>query len=97
MDNRHGTEPKAEDVTPTEPRNAELLAIRMNRTTNKLARYESHQEYIRICLRDQLVPTNFRIDLEPSIGYHNDAFLASWYRKLQEFSRKLMQDTIQFC
>ena len=75
----------------------ELLAIKLNRSIDKVARYESHQKYLRKCIKDKLIPTNFKIELDPSIGNHNEAFLSSWYDKIQKFSLDLMKDTVKFC
>ena len=40
---------------------------------------------------------NFKVQLEPSIGNHDEAFLSTWYDKIQKFSIELMKDTIKFC
>lgn len=75
----------------------ELLAIKLNRSIDKVTRFESHQEYLMACIKDKLIPTNFKIELDPSIGNHNEAFLSTWYDKIQKFSLDLMKDTVKFC
>ena len=82
---------------PTTHDDTELLAIKLNRNYDKVARYESHQDYLSACIKDQLIPMNFKIQLEPSIGNHDEAFLSTWYDKIQKFSIELMKDTIKFC
>ena len=75
----------------------EFLAIKLNRSIDKVTRYESHQEYLTACIRDKLIPTNFKIEIEPSIGNHSEAFLTTWYDKIQKLSMDLMKDTVKFC
>ena len=83
------------ESTPHE--DTELLAIKLNRNYDKVARYELHQEYLTTCIKDQLIPINFKVQLERSIGNHDEAFLSTWYNKIQKFSFDLMKDTIKFC
>ena len=83
------------ESTPHE--DTELLAIKLNRNYDKVARYESHQEYLTTCIKDQLIPINFKVQLELSIGNHDETFLSTWYNKIQKFSIDLMKDTIKFC
>ena len=75
----------------------EFLAIKLNRSIDKVTRYESHQEYLTACIRDKLIPTNFKIEIEPSICNHSEAFLTTWYDKIQKLSIDLMKDTVKFC
>ena len=43
------------------------------------------------------IHTNFKIEIEPSIGNHSEAFLTTWYDKIQKSSMDLMKDTVKFC
>ena len=44
-----------------------------------------------------MTPRGLKIELEPSIGNHDETFLAKWNEKLVKFSRELTQDVIEFC
>ena len=37
------------------------------------------------------------LELEATIGNHNEEFLSCWYNKLQSFSKEFMKDIISFC
>ena len=75
----------------------ELLAIKLNRKTEKIARFESHRDFLTTCIKDKIIPPSFKIELDPSIGNHDDQFLASWYDKIEKLSLELMADTVKFC
>ena len=75
----------------------ELQAIKLSRQTEKIARFESHRDFLTTCIKDKIIPWNFRIEIEPSIGNHDDQFLASWYEKVEKLSLELMADTVKFC
>lgn len=77
--------------------NTEILAIKLNRNVDKISRFTSHKEYLEACIKDKLIPTNFKINLDPSIGNHNEEFLSTWYSKIEKFSLELMNDTVKFC
>ena len=87
------------DTTGTAPLDddKELQAIKLSRQTEKIARFESHRDFLATCIRDRIIPLNFRIEVEPSIGNHDDKFLASWYTKVEKLSLELMTDTVNFC
>jgi len=40
---------------------------------------------------------NFRIEIDPSIGNHNETLLIASYEKIQNPSPEFMKDTIKFC
>ena len=44
-----------------------------------------------------VIPNRLKLELEPSIGNHNEDFLAKWNDKLKKFSRELTTDVIEFC
>ena len=44
-----------------------------------------------------MIPNGLKIELEPSIGNHNEEFLTKWNDKLDKFSKELTQDVIVFC
>ena len=84
-------------TTPPTADDTEQLAIKLNRKTEKIARFESHRDFLTTCIRDKIIPRNFKIEVEPSIGNHDDQFLTSWYEKIEKLSLELMSDTVKFC
>ena len=89
---------KTIDLSEAVPKeDTHLLAIKLNRNTDKVTRFESHKEYLMACVKDKLIPTNFKIELEPSISNHDNTFLDTWYEKIQNLSLDLMKDTVKFC
>ena len=45
---------------------------------------------------NKVVPLGLAIQVEPTIGNHNEEFLNKWYEKLNSFSFELMKD-VEFC
>ena len=37
------------------------------------------------CIIDKLLPNEIKLELEPSIDNHNEAFVTNWYEKLNGF------------
>ena len=72
-------------------------ARKLDRLYDKQARFESHKQFLERCLQAAVTPRGLKIELEPSIGNHNEEFLAKWNEKLVKFSRELTQDVIEFC
>ena len=72
-------------------------ARKLDRLYDKQARFESHQQFLERCLQATVIPKGLQIELEPSIGNHDEEFLAKWNDKLLKFSRELTQDVIEFC
>ena len=84
--------------TNTENENvAEFLTVKLERLQDKYDRYDSHISFLTKCVKEKVIPNGLRIDLEPSIGNHDDDFLTKWYERLQSFSVTLMEDVIEFC
>ena len=69
----------------------------LDRLYDKQARFESHKQFLQRCLQSAVTPRGLKIELEPSIGNHDEAFLTKWNEKLVKFSRELTQDVIEFC
>ena len=85
-------------ITPHSTKNnKEISAIRLNRKREKIARFESHLDFLRTCIKDNLTPTNFKVILKPSIGNHDLEFLDTWNKKIQALSTELMEESIKFC
>ncbi len=72
-------------------------ARKLDRLYDKQARFESHQQFLERCLHAAVIPKGLQIELEPSIGNHNEEFLTKWNEKLIKFSRELTEDVIGFC
>ena len=89
--------PTTRSQEPQQYEDTQLLAIKLSRQTDKVARFESHQEYLIACVKDKLIPANFRIEIDSSIGNPDETFLTNWYEKIRNLSIELMKDTIKFC
>ena len=63
----------------------------------KNARYQSHREFLSQCIESKLIPKGLKLELEHTIGNHNEEFLDTWYPNLQEFSLTLMKGIVKFC
>ena len=75
----------------------EREAVNMDRLVDKKDRYESHIQFLTKCLTDKVVPLGLAIQVEPTIGNHDEEFLNKWYEKLNGFSFELMKDIVDFC
>ena len=83
--------------TPTfAERQKEQQAMNLNRLKDKNAWYQSHREFLLQCIESKLIPKGLKLELEPTIGNHNQEFLDTWYSYLQEFSLTLMKGIISF-
>ena len=72
-------------------------AMKLDRLLDKQARYESHISFLKRCITDKVVPHGLNLQLEPTIGNHDQEFLDNWYQKLNKFSFELMGDIVKFC
>lgn len=77
--------------------NSEKLGLKLNQKYDKLARFNSHLEFLSTCTKEKLIPRGFRIEIDPSIGNHDEAFMNKWYNKVNNLSIELMKDTAAFC
>ena len=64
---------------------------------DKNARYQSHREFLSQCLESKLIPKCLKLELEPTIGNHDQEFLDTWYSNQKEFSLTLMKWIVKFC
>ena len=70
-------------ITPTfEEQHKEQQGMRLNRLTDKNARYQSHREILSERIESKLIPKGLKLDLEPTIDNHNQEFLDTWYSNL---------------
>ena len=80
-----------------ENRERENLAFKLDKLNDKKCRFVSHENYLKKCLDNNLVPNGLRVFVEPSIGNRNDDFLAKWHAKLEDFSKTLTNMVVDFC
>ena len=73
------------------------LVSELDRLHDKKDRYSSHQQFLQKCLDNDIIPNGLRLDLEPTIGNHDEEFLQNWYSKLEEYSKNFMRDVLAFC
>ena len=73
------------------------LVSKLDRLHDKKERYTSHQQFLQKCLDNNIIPNGLRLDLEPTIGNHDEEFLQNWYSKLEEYSKNFMKDVLAFC
>ena len=76
---------------------ARALSNKLDTLENKLVRFQSHEEFLRVCIAEGIVPTYLQIFLEPSIGNHDEAFLAKFFGIVKRFQNELMTATADFC
>lgn len=77
--------------------NTRYLVSKLDRLHDKKERYSSHRQFLQKCLDNDIVPNGLRLDLEPTIGNHDEEFLQNWYSKLEEYSKNFMKDVLAFC
>ena len=78
-------------------RNNDYLITKLDRLHDKHERFVSHKDFLQKCQENKVVPKGLKLELEPSIGNHDDEFLSKWYEKLEKFSNSLMSDVISYC
>ena len=76
---------------------ARYLVSKLDRLHDKKERYQSHQFFLQKCIEENIIPKGLLLELEPSIGNHDEDFLKNWYSKLEEYSKNFMKDVITFC
>ena len=64
---------------------------------DKEARYVSHKTFLTRCVQNRIIPNGLSINVEPTIGIHDEEFLDNWYKKLESFSLSLIEDIVKFC
>ena len=71
--------------------------MKLNRLKDKNTRYQSHREFLSQSIDSKLIPKGLKLELEPTIGNHDQEFLDMWYSNLQELSRILVKGIVKFC
>ena len=85
-------------ITPTfAERHKEKQAMKPNRLKDKNARYQSHRGFLSQCIESKLIHKGLKLELEPTIGYHDQEYLDTWYSNLQKFCLTLMKGIVKFC
>lgn len=64
-------------LSPTyhQTRHAGYLAIKLNILKDKQAGYESHKSFLTRCSEAKIVPKGLALDLQPTIGNHDEELL----------------------
>ena len=62
-----------------------LILDRLDRLRDKAGRHESHKSFLEKCITENVIPNGLKLELEPTIGNHDEEFLSCWYNKLQSF------------
>ena len=86
-----------DSTPPTGSNHARYLVSKLDRLHDKKERYQSHRQFLQKCLDNDIIPNGLRLDLEPTIGNHDEDFLKNWYAKLEEYSKNFMKDVLAFC
>ena len=76
--------------------NKKEVGLKLNRLTEKHARYKSHKDFLTRCISEKLVPKWLKLELEPTIENHDQELLDNCFSKLNEFSLSLMKDMVKF-
>ena len=73
------------------------LAFKLYKYEDKITRYESHKEFLSRCVKEKVIPRGLKVEVEPTIGNHDEEFVSLWNEKLKSLSLELMKDIITFC
>ena len=82
---------------PTYQLEKNFAALRLDRLTDKIDRYQSHEGFLKRCIENKVFPNSYQIILEPSIGNHDEKFLKGYHDMLQDFSIQVMKYTADYC
>ena len=52
------------------------LAFKLYKYEDKITRYESHKEFLSRCVKEQAIPRELKIEIEPTIGNHDKEFVS---------------------
>ena len=98
--------PSAETIIERRPTNQQQSTnhqftdrnvILHDRLLDKIERYRSHNEFLKRCVTNKVIPFSYKLTVEPLIGNHNDNFLKGYYDLLDNFSSQLMNYTADYC
>ena len=71
-------------------------AIKLERLTEKIDRYWSHDGFLTKCLENIVITLSYQVFLEPSIGNHEETFLKGYHEMLASFSTQVMRYTADY-
>ena len=83
-------------ATNSNTRETEQMVFKLDKLHDKKARFDSHVDYLTKCLTNNLIPNGLKVYVEPSIGNRDETFLKKWHDRLDEFSRILTNDVVEF-
>ena len=49
------------------------------------------------CISDNIIPNELKLELEPTVGNHDEDFVNIWYRKPQRYSLDFVKVVVTFC
>ena len=57
----------------------------------------SHNDFLRKCSENKVIPLSYQVFLEPRIGNHDENFLKGYHDTLSGFSSQVMVYTAKYC
>ena len=82
---------------PEQTLDGNRAAVKLDRVYDKIDRYNSHNEFLRKCITNNVIPISYKVGLEPSIGNHDENFLKGYFDMLESFSKQVMNYTADYC
>ena len=76
---------------------ADAIAIKLNRLTEKCCRYQSQKDFLLKCKAAKQIPVGLQLTLQPSIGNQDEEFLKQWFEELDKCSIIFMNMVADFC
>ena len=74
---------------PEQTLDGNRAAVKLDRMYDKIDRYNSHNEFLRKCITNNVIPISYKVGLEPSIGNHDENSLRDILICLKAFQNKL--------
>ena len=101
--------PTATEITLTQPSVLEMAtnihepptiefeknraAVKLERLTDKVDLNTSHDDFLRKCIENKVIPLSYQVFSEPRIGNHDENFLKAYHDSLSGFSNQVMKYT----
>ena len=82
---------------PEQTLDGNRATVKLDRVYDKIDRYNSHNEFLRKCITNNVIPISYKVGLEPSIGNHDENFLKGYFDMLESFSKQVMNYTADYC
>ena len=61
--------------TPATNKSKEEIALKLNRLKDKVARYESHKDFLTCCITEKLILKSLKLELGPTIENFDQEFV----------------------